>query len=269
MARISICLPVYNGAAYVEEALASIAAQTSKDYVVLASDNASTDQTSEILKRWSKQIPMEVVVQPQTMPMPEHFDSLLDRVETESYMLLCHDDYFYSPDAVAKALEVLERQPQISAIYCDLAYVSEKRRVLAHRRFGRSGMMEADTIGRQSLRKTRNMFGIPLLVRRDALGTNRYDHQFRYAADLDLSWFISKHAPAWHIPEVLLANRYSGDNSTWALLAEAQNEFRRLASKHGVQHSPVERARIRLTGWQVAQQKRLFGLYERLVTRFG
>ena len=70
MARISICLPVYNGAAYVEEALTSIAAQTSKDYVVLASDNASTDQTSEILKRWSKQIPMEIVVQPQTMPMP-------------------------------------------------------------------------------------------------------------------------------------------------------------------------------------------------------
>ena len=269
MARISICLPVYNGAAYVEEALASIAAQTSKDYVVLASDNASTDQTSEILTRWSKQIPMEVVVQPQTIPMQEHFDSLLDRIETESYMLLCHDDYFYSPDAVAKALEILELKPRVSAIYCDLAYVSEKRRVLARRRFGRSGMIDADIIGRQSLRKARNMFGIPLLVRRDALGANRYDRQFRYGADLDLSWVISKHAPAWHIPEVLLANRYSGDNSTWTLLAEAQNEFFRLAGKHGIQLSTVERARIKLASWQVAQRKRVFGLYERMVTRFG
>jgi len=269
MARVSICLPVYNGVDHVEEALTSIAAQTSKDYVVLASDNASTDQTPEIFRRWAERIPMEIVTQPETIPMQEHFNALLGRVETESYMLLCHDDYFCSPDALAKALDILDAQPQVSAIYCDLAYVSERGRVLARRRFGRSGAIEAEAIGRQCLRKARNMFGIPLLARRDALGQSRYDHQFRYVVDVDLSWTISKHAPAWHIPEVLLANRYRGGNSTWALLADAENEFLRLAGKHGVQLSPVERMKIKLTNWQVAQQKRLFGLYERLVTRFG
>jgi glycosyltransferase involved in cell wall biosynthesis len=269
MARVSICLPVYNGAAHLDEALASISAQTSRDYVVLASDNASTDQTSEIFLRWAKRIPMEIVTQPQTIPMQEHFNALLNRVETESYMLLCHDDYFCSPDAVAKALDILDAQPQVSAIYCDLAYVSEKGRILARRHFGRSGVIKADAIGRQCIRKARNMFGIPLLVRRDALGANRYDHRFRYVVDVDLSWTVSKHAPAWHIPEVLLANRYSGGNSTWAMLADAGNEFLRLAHKHGIHLTPIDRARIKLTNWQVAQTKRLFGLYERLVTRFG
>lgn len=269
MARLSICLPVYNGADYVEKALASIAAQTSTDYVVLASDNASTDRTGEILVRWASRIPMEIVTQPQTRPMQEHFDALLDRVETESYMLLCHDDFFCSPQAIAKALDTLDSRPEISAIYCDLAYVSENGRVLAHRRFARSGPIEADAIGRQCIRKARNMFGIPLAVRRDALGANRYDRQFRYVVDVDLSWTISKQAPAWHIPEVLIANRYSGANSTWALLGDAEREFLCLARKHGVQLSTADRARIKLTNWQVAQQKRLFGLYERLVTRFG
>ena len=269
MARVSICLPVYNGADYVEEALASIETQTTKDYVVLASDNASTDRTPEILARWADRIPMELVTQPRTIPMQDHFDALLDRVRTESYMLLCHDDYFCSPQALAKALEILDARPQVSAVYCDLAYVSEKGRILAHRRFGRSGALDADATGRECIRRVRNMFGIPLLIRRDALGANRYDHRFRYVVDVDLSWTISKQQPAWHIPEVLLANRYSGANSTWALLADAENEFLCLAHKHGLQLSPIDRVRIKLTNWQVAQQKRLFGLYERLVTRFG
>ena len=116
MARVSICLPVYNGADYVEEALASIEAQTTTDYVVLASDNASTDRTPEILARWADRIPMELVTQPQTIPMQDHFDTLLDRVETESYMLLCHDDYFCSPQALAKALEILDARPEVASI---------------------------------------------------------------------------------------------------------------------------------------------------------
>lgn len=269
MARLSICLPVYNGADHVEEALASVAAQTSTDYVVLASDNASTDRTPEILSRWASRIPMEIVTQPRTMPMRDHFDALLDRVGTESYMLLCHDDFFCSPEAVTRALETLDAQPETSAIYCDLAYVSESGRVLAQRRFGRSGALEAGAIGRQCIRKARNMFGIPLLIRRDALGANRYDHQFRYIFDVDLSWMISKQAPAWHIPEVLIANRYHRGNSTWALLGDAEREYLCLARKHGVALSTIDRAGIKLTNWQVAQQKRLFGLYERLVTRFG
>lgn len=269
MARITICLPVYNGAEHVGDALASIAAQTSNDYVVIASDNASTDQTSEILMRWAKKIPMEVITQKKTIPMQEHFNVLLDQIKSESYMLLCHDDYFYSPHAVAKALDVLDNQPQISAIYCDLAYVSEKGRTLAHRRFGRSGEIEANSIARQSFRKARNMFGIPLLIRRDALGTNRYDLQFQYVIDIDLSWTVSKHAPAWHIPEVLIANRYRRGNSTWTMISDAESEFFLMARKHAIQFSPAEQLRMRMTNLRVAQQKRLFGVYERVVTWLG
>ena len=96
-----------------------------------------------------------------------------------------------------------------------------------------------------------------------------YANEFHYVVDVDLSWVISRDAPAWHIPEPLLANRYRGGNSTWALLAGAEDEFLRLAHKHGVQLSRTDRMWIKFTNWQVAQQRRLFGVYERLVTQFG
>lgn len=269
MTKISICLPVYNGAEHMEEALSSIAAQSTRDFVVLASDNASSDRTAEILARWSRCLPIEIVTHPQTIPMFANFNSLLDRVQTDHFMMLCHDDYFCSPDALTKALDAMQAHPEVSAVYCDLAYVSEHGRRLAYRRFSRSGMMEADALGRQCLRTARSMFGIPLLVRRRASCKSRYDQQFRYMADVDLSWTISKQAPAWHIPEVLLANRYHGGNSTWTLLSGVEAEFLRLARKHGVDLSAADRRRLRLTNWKVMQQKRAFRLYERLITGFG
>ena len=199
MPRISICLPVYNGADYVEDALASIAAQTCTDYVVLASDNASSDETGAILDKWSRRIAMDIVTQDETIPMQTHFDRLLDRVETEAY----------------------------------------------------------------------NMFGIPLLVRTSALGSHRYDPQFRYIVDVDLSWTISRNAPAWHIPEVMIANRYSASNSTWAMLKDASTEFMALAKKYGVALTPGERRHIGFINWYTGVQKQLFGAYERVRTRLG
>ncbi len=269
MARFSICLPVFNGADHLEQALGSIAAQTSRDYVVLASDNASTDGTPEILARWAKRLPMEVITRTETLPMLPHFNALLDRVETRYFMLLCHDDYFQSPHAVARALELADTVPDLSAIYCDMAYVSERGRLLTHRRFRRAGPIDADRVGRQCLRQARNMFGIPLLVSRRALGDHRYDPRLRYMADLDLSWTVSRDRLAHHISEVLLANRYRGGNSTWALMSDAGAEFLTLARKHGVALSRPDRVRLALTNWQVAQKRRVFGLYERMVTCLG
>jgi hypothetical protein len=45
-------LPIKNGMPFLPETLESIAAQTCKDFTLLAWDNGSTDSTVEELKRW-------------------------------------------------------------------------------------------------------------------------------------------------------------------------------------------------------------------------
>jgi glycosyltransferase involved in cell wall biosynthesis len=262
-------LPVYNGAAFVDQALASIAGQTTSDYMVLASNNGSTDGTADVLNRWSESIPMEVVTQPQTLPMVAHFNTLLDRIRSEFYMLLCHDDYLFTPDALARALTVMDQHRDVSAVYADLVYVSEGGRPLARRRFGRAGKLYANDLGRRTLWSTRNMFGIPLLVRTSALDAKRYDTHFRYIADVDLSWSISRDAPLWHIPEVLLANRYWSSNSTWSMHGDSHREFVEMAEKHGVPLTPTRRLSMKIMNRYTGVQRRLFHLYERGVTRWG
>src|SRR5262245_53440235 len=48
--RVSIGLPVYNGQAFLEPAIASLLAQTFEDFELVLVDNASTDRTTEICR---------------------------------------------------------------------------------------------------------------------------------------------------------------------------------------------------------------------------
>jgi hypothetical protein len=53
MVPITIGVPVYNGADLLDESLACLARQTFGDFKVLIYDNASTDATPEIARRWA------------------------------------------------------------------------------------------------------------------------------------------------------------------------------------------------------------------------
>jgi glycosyltransferase involved in cell wall biosynthesis len=49
--RVSVIVPLFNKAAYVERALASISSQTFADFEVIVVDDGSTDGSAEIVAR--------------------------------------------------------------------------------------------------------------------------------------------------------------------------------------------------------------------------
>ncbi len=52
--RVSIGMPVYNGAPFLAETLDSWLAQDMGDFELIVSDNASTDDTPRILEEYSR-----------------------------------------------------------------------------------------------------------------------------------------------------------------------------------------------------------------------
>ena len=54
MPKISILIPTYNRAAFLRNALDSIVAQNARDIECVISDNASSDDTAEIVKSFQK-----------------------------------------------------------------------------------------------------------------------------------------------------------------------------------------------------------------------
>jgi len=189
---ITIFIPVYNGANLIERAIKSVLCQTFANFSLVISDNCSTDETKAIVGKYLTDPKVKLIEQSQNVGMVENFNSCLRMLETKYYMILCHDDFLYEPQALTKAFEILETYPEVPTVYCDLLFISDHNHVLLQRRFNRSGLIQSDLVARQSILACRNLFGIPLLIRSFAVQGLQYDDRLTYTGDVELSFACAK-----------------------------------------------------------------------------
>lgn len=264
MPRIDVFIPVYNDLRFLPAAVASVLAQQGVDVRVVVSDNASTDGTSEWLSAAAAQDSRVVVVRnARNIGMVANLNRFRELVETEHYMLLCSDDTLYTPDALAKAAAVVAADPRVVSVYCDLAFIDGKGRLISTRRFGRQGQFSADAALHDSLRRFRNLFGIPLLNRTDVMRQLDYPDGLTYSADVHLSMQASRHGPVHHIAEPLIGNRYTGRNMTVSVFREVRTQFERLEHDFGVHLTATDRLTQTASYPLVTLAKKAFLAYAR------
>jgi rhamnosyltransferase len=261
---VTFLIPVRNGENFIAEAIESIRCQTYANWTLLVRDNQSRDRTREIVREYMSDPRIRLLEGDAPLSMAGNFNRCLDEVRTPYYMLLCHDDYLATPHALKAAREVMrEHGSSLPTVYCDLVYVNRDRERIATRRFGRSGLVDAMTLARNSILHARNLFGIPLLASTAALRNHRYDETLPYLIDLDLSIATAKGSLVYRISEPLIANRYHDDNSTGVLLRGVVDQMIALADRHGIELSGVDRARLRLGATYANWAKRAFLYYAR------
>lgn len=91
--RISIGVPVYNGEASLEQALKSINSQSFRDYEVIISDNASTDNTAQICRQMAEANPrIRYFRQSDNIGAAANFKFVLDKAVGEYFHWLAADD---------------------------------------------------------------------------------------------------------------------------------------------------------------------------------
>ena len=88
----TVVIPVFNGESGLRQAIESALLQGSSNWVVLVSDNASTDGTASVLRQFLGDPRVRVVTQPATLPVLEHFAVATRHVQTDLACLLGHDD---------------------------------------------------------------------------------------------------------------------------------------------------------------------------------
>lgn len=109
MAKVTIGLLVYNGDKYLDRALSSLCAQTYQDLEIFISDNASTDETPKIIKKWEKIDPrINVVRQKKTMPFRQHYFWVIRNVKSKWFCYAAHDD-LWSPNYIEELVTALEK----------------------------------------------------------------------------------------------------------------------------------------------------------------
>src|SRR6185436_11676669 len=109
---VTIGLPVYNGAATLRGVLDSIALQTYRNFTLIISDNASTDETESICRTFQQRDSRIVYVrQPQNLGAAANFNYVLDHAATPYFMWAAADD-IRSSDFIDLNLSFLEKNPE-------------------------------------------------------------------------------------------------------------------------------------------------------------
>lgn len=109
MKKVTIGLPVYNGANYVAAAIDSILAQSYSDFDLLISDNASNDATEEICRAYAgKDRRIRYTRQPQNIGAAANFNRLVGMCESPYFKWAAHDDVL-APGFLAACVDVLDR----------------------------------------------------------------------------------------------------------------------------------------------------------------
>jgi glycosyltransferase involved in cell wall biosynthesis len=111
--KVSVGLAVYNGENYLSQAIDSILSQTFTDFELVLSDNASTDRTEEICKKYAAQDPrVRYVRNPVNIGGANNENQTFLLSRGEYFRLAAHDDYC-APTLLEKCLEVLEADPNL------------------------------------------------------------------------------------------------------------------------------------------------------------
>jgi glycosyltransferase involved in cell wall biosynthesis len=120
---VTIGLPVYNSERYLTTSLDSLLAQTFRDFVLIISDNASTDRTAEICRRYAAADPRVRYHRNETnIGNPRNFNRVFQLTETP-YLKWSTSDDFWAPTFLEKALEVMEGDESVVLCYPQAAFV--------------------------------------------------------------------------------------------------------------------------------------------------
>ncbi len=109
MPRVSICIPTYNGARFIAEALEGALSQTFSDLEVLVVDDGSSDDTIKIAEEFArKDSRIKVHRNPQNLGLPKNWDRCRELASGEWITFLFHDDLLHS-NCVEKMVEAANR----------------------------------------------------------------------------------------------------------------------------------------------------------------
>ena len=115
MSLITIIIPILNAMPYLTEALASLEAQTFRDFEVCLWDNGSTDGSVEEAIRWIPERLPGRVVTGNPLPLHQCLASMVEEAQTEFVARMDGDDVCL-PERFEQQVVALQEKPRLAAV---------------------------------------------------------------------------------------------------------------------------------------------------------
>lgn len=266
MASVTIGLPVYNCERFLPQSIESLLNQTFSDFVLIISDNASTDTTGDICRKYAR---MDSRVQyhrnERNIGLPANFNRVFE-LSDSPYLKWSTGDDFWAETMLERAWEIMEQDPGLALCYPRAVMVDAEGQ--SQRNYDDELNLMGDSASERILQILEN-----LGLCHQLLGLVRTKHLRQTllyggysGADTELLMDLSLYGKGYEIPERLYFRRWHEDSSSWTkdnehynrryhstasqriVLTRLRHHLRRF---HAVQHSSLP----------ISEKKKIYGIF--------
>jgi len=189
--KVSVCIPTYNYARFLPEAIESVIAQSFTDFEVLVIDDCSRDGTPEVVREYAGRDPrIDFRKNPVNLGMVENWNLCLRLARGEYIKFLFGDDAFCSNDAMRRMVDVLDSEKSVSLVASARNVVDETSRVIdVWSGFPDAFIRKGGEVIRLCLESQMNLIGEPSVVMfRKAQSMRGFNRRYRHLMDEEM-WF--------------------------------------------------------------------------------
>src|SRR5271157_2559888 len=131
MPTVSIIIPTYNAARFIDKTIQSVLDQTYADWELIIVDDCSKDNTRSLLEEWRKKDGrIQVIFLDKNSGGPAHPKNVaFPNTQGKYIAYLDHDDEWL-PEKLEKQVKVLQEHPEVGLVSCEAFIMDENEKIL-------------------------------------------------------------------------------------------------------------------------------------------
>jgi len=218
--HVSICLPTYNGAKYLRQAIESALRQTYGDFELIICDDRSTDATYDIARQFAKlDSRIKLTKNDHRLGLFNNYNACLSKARGHYIKLFAQDDLF-EPQMIQKMVARLESSPNVALVSCAKKIIDDEgKEVKVVSQFKSDQMLRGEDVIVSHLvalgYSLANWVGEPstTMFRASDLG-KKFDSKFYHYGDIDYWFRILENGYLHYLAEPLCSFRRHKESST-------------------------------------------------------
>lgn len=215
---VSVCIPTYNGAAYLRETLTSILSQSLTDFELLVVDDCSSDTTESVVRSFDDPR-ITFVRNLSRLGLAGNWNRCL-ALARGRYVCIFHQDDVMEPNNLRDKVAVLEEHESVGLVYSNVYQIGARGEVLSTYWYSRpspedAGVRPGASFFRQLILGRNEVCCPSVVIRRDCVERlGGFDERLPFTADWEMWLRVSLHFDVAYLTEPLIRYRRHDANET-------------------------------------------------------
>lgn len=215
--KVSVCMPTYNYARYLPEAIESVLKQNYTDYEFIIIDDCSTDNSVEVIRSYAnKDRRISLIINECNLGQAKNLNKCLNHAQGEYIKFVFSDDFLISDRALERLVSVLDQDPDIALVTTARYFVDEKSNILETlSEYEASIVCIGTEVVRDCLLEQKNKIGEPTSVLfRKKHAKRGFNENYNQNVDMEMWFHILEQGKFAYIHEPLCSFRTHSNQQT-------------------------------------------------------